>query len=223
MQFADLKLPVAARMLLGIQGQDYKNYNCEASLLGYRSGESVLVTLTKKPAQVLLHEGAKIDVRVAMQMGIAQFTSSLDYICNSPFLYLHLAYPQTIKMEALRKYPRFPLSAEISVVAQTTFGVSTGKMPGRFLDISVNGARIALARELSSAVPKVQISATIMVGGMAQELELTAVVRRAFGRDETLADKPYVYGIAFEDVPPLQNLLVLAICHESQSGSLGGL
>lgn len=223
MQFADLKLPVASRMLLGIQGQDYKNYNCEASLLGYRAGESVLVTLSKKPAQVMLFEGAKIDVRVAMQMGIAQFTSTLDLVCNSPFLYLHLAYPQVIKMEALRKNPRYPLSAEFSMVAQTSFGVSTGKMPGRFLDISVNGARIALARELSSAVPKVQLSAAIMVGGMSQELDLTAVIRRSFGRDESIADKPYVYGVSFENIPPLQTLLVLAICHESQSGTIGGL
>src|SRR5688572_25937467 len=63
MQFAELRLPVSARMLIGIQGKDYKTHQCEANLLGYRPGESVLVTVAKKPAQVLLLEGAKVDVR----------------------------------------------------------------------------------------------------------------------------------------------------------------
>ena len=219
MQFHELRLPVAARMLLVIQGQDYKSYNCEAQLLGYRNGESVLVTLTKKPAQVLLHEGAKVDARAAMQMGVAQFSSRIDHIVSAPFSYLHLAYPAAVKMEALRKYPRFPFTAEFSMIAQTSFGVSTGRMPGRFLDISVNGARIALVKELSSAVPKVTVLAKLVVAGTEQALEVEAVIRRSFGREEALADKPFVYGISFEEVPPLQTLLLLALCHELQSGS----
>lgn len=219
MQFAELRLPVSARMLIGIQGKDYKTHQCEANLLGYRPGESVLVTVAKKPAQVLLLEGAKVDVRVAMQMGIAQFSSRIDRVCTAPFGYLHLACPGVVDMETLRRYPRFPLSAAFSMVAQTAFGISTGKMPGRFVDISVNGARIALQRELSGAVPQVTLNAAVVVAGTQQELSVAASIKRAFGRDETLPDKPFVYGVAFEDMPPLQTLLLLALCHELQSGT----
>jgi hypothetical protein len=219
MQFAELRLPVAARLLISIQGQDYKNYNCEATLLGYKAGESLMITVAKKPAQVLLREGAKIDVRAAMQMGIAQFASRIERVSTAPYPYLHVAYPTEIAMETLRRYPRFPLTAEFSMVAQTSFGISTGKMPGRFVDISVNGARIALQKELSAAVPKVTLSAQLVVAGTQQELAVTAAIKRAFGRDETMADKPFVYGVSFEDMPPLQTLLVLALCHELQSGA----
>ena len=219
MQFAELRLQVGARLLLGIQGQDYKTHNCAGLLLGYKPGESVLVTIPKKPAQVLLHEGAKIDARVAMQMGVAQFSSQIDHVCNSPFFYLHLAYPPVITMEMQRKYPRFPLSTEFSMIAQTSFGINTGRMPGRFLDISVNGARLALPKELSATVPQVTLLAPLTVAGLAQQLEVTAVIRRPFGRDETLPDKPFVYGVSFENMPPLQTLLVLALCHELQSGA----
>jgi len=218
MEFHELRLPVAARMLLLIQGQDYKTHHCEAQLLGYRPGESVLVTLAKKPAQVLIREGVRMDARVAMQMGVAQFSTRIEQLCAQPFPYLHLAYPSEIKMEALRKYPRFPFLAEVAIVAQTSFGVSTGRMPGRFLDISVNGARIAMAKELSGAVPKLTLLAPVTVSGIDQEMEVTAVIRRSFGRDESLPDKAYVYGISFEEVPPLQKLLLLALCHELQSG-----
>ncbi len=219
MQFAELRLPISARLLIGIQGQDYKTYSCEATLLGYKVGESVIVSISKKPAQVLLREGAKIDVRAAMQMGIAQFASHIDRVCSSPFSYFHLAYPGVVSMEALRKYPRFPLTTEFSMIAQTSFGISTGKMPGRFVDISVNGARIALQKELSAAVLQITLSAKLIVAGTEQELEVAATIKRAFGRDETMADKPFVYGVSFEKMPPLQTLLVLALCHELQSGA----
>lgn len=218
MKFHELRLPVATRMTLLIQGQDYKTHHCEGTLLGYRTGDSVLVTLSKKPAQVLIREGVKLDARVAMQMGVAQFSTRIRQLCAQPFPYLHLEYPDVITMEAIRKHPRFPFAAEMAVVAQTAFGVSTGRMPGRFLDVSVNGARIAMARELSSAVPKLTLTAKVVVSGIDQELDVNAVIRRAFGRDETLPDKAYVYGISFEDVPPLQTLLLLALCHELQSG-----
>jgi hypothetical protein len=218
MKFHELRLPVATRMTLLIQGQDYKTHQCEATLFGYRTGDSVLVTMSKKPAQVLIREGVKLDVRVVMQMGVALFSTRIQQLCTQPFPYLHLDYPDAITMEAIRKYPRFPFAAEVAIVAQTAFGVSTGRMPGRFLDISVNGARIAMVKELSSAVPKLTLTATVVVSGMQQALEVTAVIRRAFGRDDTAPDKPYVYGISFEDVPPLQKLLLLALCHELQSG-----
>lgn len=219
MQFVELRLPVTSRLLIGIQGQDYKTHICEGALLGYKVGESVIVTISKKPAQVLLREGAKIEVRAAMQMGIAQFPSRIEQVCNNPFPYFHLAYPAAIKMETLRKYPRFPLTAEFSMVAQTSFGISTGSMPGRFVDISVNGARIALQKELSAAVLQITVSAKLVVAGTEQELEVAATIKRAFGRDETMADKPFVYGVSFENMPPLQTLLVLALCHELQSGA----
>lgn len=219
MQFAELRLPVNARLVVGIQGQDYKSYNCEAALLGYKAGESVLVTLVSKPAQVLLREGARVDVRAAMQMGIAQFSSHIMRVVTAPFPYLHLACPAAVTMEALRKYPRFPLTAEFSMIAQTAFGISTGRMPGRFVDISINGARIALQKELSAAVPQIAISARLVVAGTGQELQVKAAIRRAFGRDDTMADRPFVYGVSFEEVPPLQTLLILALCHELQSGS----
>ncbi|MET0377844.1 MAG: flagellar brake domain-containing protein [Spongiibacteraceae bacterium] len=212
-------MPISARLLVGIQGQDYKTYNCEATLLGYKVGESVMVTISKKPAQVLLREGAKIDVRAAMQMGIAQFPSRIDRVCSAPFPYFHLAYPGVVSMETLRRYPRFPLSAEFSMIAQTSFGISTGRMPGRFVDISVNGARIALQKELSAAVLQITVSAQLVVAGTQQEMEVTATIKRAFGRDETMIDKPFVYGVSFENMPPLQTLLVLALCHELQSGA----
>lgn len=219
MQFAELRLPVSARMLLAIQGQDYKTYTCQASLLGYKAGESVLVTISQKPSQVLLREGAKVEMRAAMQMGIAQFSSRIDRVATSPFPYLHLAYPGNITLEALRRYPRFPLSAEFAMVAQTQFGISTGRMPGRFIDISVNGARIALQKELSAAVQQITLTADLVVAGTQQELAVNACIKRAFGRDENTPDRPFLYGVSFENVPPLQTLLILALCHELQSGS----
>ncbi len=218
MQFADLKLPVATRMQLEFVGQDYKRYPCEAVLLGYRSGESVLVYLPKRPPQVTLRLGIKVEAKMALQSGIVAFESFINQLCTQPFPYLHIAYPASVSLEPLRQVPRFPLNATLKAVAYSAIGVATSYLDGRFLDISVNGTRVSLEKELSSVVTRLDITATISVAGTEQQLALKTDMKRSFGRGDK-GDQGWHYGLAFQELTPPQKLLLLALCHELQSGS----
>jgi hypothetical protein len=60
------------------------------------------------------------------------------------------------------------------------------------------------------------------VAGMKQSLELTGEVKRAFGRSDKVADFPFIYGVSFIEPTPPQRLLLLALCHELQSGAAYG-
>ena len=219
MEFADLRLPVATRMQLNFIGLDYKRYPSDASLLGYRPGESVLVYLPKKPPQVLLREGGKVEGKLALQMGIVSFSSVIRQICEEPYSYLHFAWPQDVQMEPLRRYPRFSMDSPLSLMALSAQGITTARLRGRFCDISLQGARINLEKELNASASTVQLSAKVAVAGMEHTLELRGEVRRAFGRDEKATECPYGYGISFTDLPPPQRLLLLALCQELQGGA----
>lgn len=206
-------------MQLNFVGLDYKRYPSDASLLGYRSGESVLVYLPKKPPQVLLREGGKVEGKFALQMGIVSFSSVIRHICEEPYSYLHFAWPQDVHLEPLRRYPRFAIDVPLTLMALSAQGITTARLRGRFCDLSLQGARINLEKELNSTVSVVQISAKVTVAGMEHALELRGEMKRAFGRDEKVPDYPFGYGIEFGDLPPTQRLLLLALCQELQGGA----
>lgn len=207
-------------MQLNFIGLDYKRYPSDASLLGYRARESVLVFLPKKPPQVLLREGVKLEAKIVLQMGIISFASTIQLICEQPYTYLHFTWPHKVELDPLRRYPRFPLDIALMLTAISAQGISTARLRGHFHDISLQGARIALEKELSENVSKVLISAKVSVAGMEHALELHGEVKRAFGRDEKSADTHVHYGISFTELPPAQRLLLLALCQELQGGSM---
>ena len=218
MEFGKLKLPVATRMQLNFVGLDYKRYPSEASLVGYRQGESVLVYLPKKPPQVRVREGVKVEARIALQMGIVSFASAILQIYEVPYPHLHLAWPQQIELEPLRRFPRFAFAEPLQLTALTALGIATARMRGRFHDISLQGARFGLEKELTGSVTKVVLTASVRVADMEHALELHGELKRAFGKDEKAVDCPYNYGVGFEAMPPPQRLLMLALCQELQSG-----
>lgn len=220
MDFADLKLPVGTRMQLNFVGLDYKRYPSDASLLGYRNRESVLVFLPQKPPQVLLRDGVKVEAKIAVQMGIVSFASTIQLICEQPYTYLHFSWPHKIEVEPLRRYPRFPLDAVLTLTAISAQGISTARLRGKFRDVSLQGARIALEKELSESVSTVTISAKVKVAGMLHTLELPGQIKRAFGRDEKATEPTFQYGVSFSELPPPQRLLLLALCQELQGVSM---
>lgn len=223
MEFGQLKLPVTTRMQLNFIGLDYKRYPSEASLIGYRQNESVLVYVPKKPPQVLVREGVKIEAKFALQAGIVTFASTILQVCEQPYAYLHFAWPQKIELEPLRRFPRFNFQHGFQLTAFTAMGIATAKLRGCFRDISLQGARIGLEKELTSSVTKVLLTAKVKVADMEHSLELHGEIKRAFGKDEKAADHPFAYGISFAEMSPPQRLLMLALCQELQSGIESGL
>lgn len=218
MQFADLKLPVGGRLQLTFTGRDYKRYPCEAQLLGYRVGETVLVFLPKKPSQVQLYDGIKVEAKVPMQTGIVDFESRIELMCSQPFAYLHLSYPRAVHFEPLRRFPRFTFDGVLALTAASELGITTGRSQGRFCDISLNGAKLALEKELGSTARQVTLSAAVTVAGMAQQLELQGRIQRVFGREDKVPGCPFGYGVAFSAPTPSQRLILLALCQELQTG-----
>lgn len=214
MKFADLNLKIGARLQLQVQGKDYKPYHCEARLLGYRPNGSVLVIIVEKPPQVVLLEGIEASARLAVPAGLVDFKTTIEQLCESPYRYLHLSYPDAIQLKPLRSEARFKFTAQFSMVAETSLGMKLDSISGNFLDISLNGARVALEKKMGDIVTRLLISTEVTVGGIQQQLELTAEIKRSFGQDAELKGQPYVYGVSFVEVSAEQQMLLMALCYE---------
>jgi hypothetical protein len=124
-----------------------------------------------------------------------------------------------VTFEPLRRFPRFAFDGPLSLTAATGLGITTSRSGGRFCDISLNGAKLALERELTATASQVTLTATVTVAGMAQQLEVQGHIQRAFGREDKVPGCPFGYGIAFAALPPPQRLLLLALCHELHTGT----
>ena len=216
MDFSDLKVSTGARVQLTLSGQNYKSYRCEAVLVGFRDHKSIMISILNKPPQVLLHEGLDADVTIVMPLGIVRLQSTVDRICEQPFHYIHLDYPRDIRFEQLRKFPRFNFDNELSVVAKTNLGVSTAKMKGAFCNISQEGAKLALAKELSNVVTKLSIESSVIIADEEHTLEITGQIKRSFGREDQYKDYPFSYGIAFELEDSYTRMSLLALCYQLQ-------
>jgi c-di-GMP-binding flagellar brake protein YcgR len=208
MQFSDFRVPIGTRMQLNVIGADYRSQIVLGQLMGYRSGFCLLVQILKKPMAAIQRE-AKVSVRLGLQSAIIQFESTIDFVCEAPFLYLHLAYPTAVQIEQqLRKNPRFDIDAPITVSA------AGDTLAGRMVDISLNGARLLLNREMSDQ--NVALSADVFAVGAKQQLCLEATIKRVPSSLMNDANS-FVYGAAFIEPPPAQKLLLQALCYELQS------
>lgn len=214
MKFSDLHLKIGSRIQLQVQGKDYKPYNCEARLLGFKPNGSVLVTIAEKPPQVTLMEGLDASARLAVPAGLVDFKTSVEQLCESPYKYLHLSYPDEIQLKPLRSEARFKFTAPFSLAAETSLGMKLDSMAGQFLDISLNGARVALEKKMGDIVTKLIITTEVTVGGIQQTMPLTAEIKRSFGQEEKLKGQPHVYGVSFIDVSAEQQMLLMALCYE---------
>lgn len=216
MEFSELKVNTGARIQLTLSGQNYKSYRCEAVLVGFRDNRSIIISIINKPPQVLLYEGLTADVTIVQPLGIIRLETTIDTLCESPFPYIHLEYPRDIKFDQLRKFPRFNYDRKLSIVAKTDLGVSTAKMEGCFCNISQEGAKLALAKELSNVVTKLAIESMVDIAGEPHKLEINGDIKRTFGREDQFPKYPFAYGVSFDLEDSYTRMSLLALCYELQ-------
>jgi hypothetical protein len=204
--FAELALPVGYQLQLTMVGQDYKRHRCDATLLGYLSGGGFMVCLNQKPGQVILRDGLKIEGGVETPLGVGRFVSRIEQVMFTPFEYLLLAWPDAVSWQMVRQAGRYRVEFPLQLMAQTTLGMAIKPIAGKVIDISETGARIALEKELTSMVNKVQLTFDLPVMNKLRPLVINGVIRQSLSGDNYSSGFNFVYGVEFielDDLPAL--------------------
>lgn len=112
------------------------------TLVGYADGESVLIrTPLANGLPLTLAEGEKVVVRAFSGQTAFAFTSTIQRVCTSPFAYVHLSYPSTVRGAMIRD----ALRVRANLAAQVTnlrLGVEARPVPAILSDISTAGASL---------------------------------------------------------------------------------
>ena len=216
MRFDELKLAVGTTFNLIIIGQDYKRHSCIASLVGYQKNRRLWIELINKPPQVLLHQGLKVEGRIANALGIAEFDSEIDDIDQSTSPYIILDYPVNIQFNSLRNEPRLPVDEPVEVVGKTALGMDTSAMHGYMLDVSCSGARLVLEKELTNMVTQVSLGVKLSLPGLERDMTVLAKVCKSSQASDEYPDYKFAYGVKFTDLAAIDEYFIQAFCARLQ-------
>jgi len=209
MKFSDLKLfygdPVHLQI---VESEDQQKYPCK--LIGCVQGKTILMTppvAAKKYVRVWA--GQKVQLRIMVANGICLFNSTIEYISQQPYPYIHIAYPPAVVFKEIRSATRVDDSLPINVTNTVALG-ETPVSEGIYADISLSGARIALKEAIGEVSDEIKIEAKVEIAGVCRKLDCNAVIRSRIERStkEQDNDFPAVYGVEFIELTDEQKLLL---------------
>ena len=212
MRFEELSLPIGKTFTLSLVGLDYKNHQFEAQLVGYQKGKNLVLSVPSKPGQILLQAGTSVSVSTKAAEGSIEFDAVIEYIHQAPFLYLLLDYPVYVEFSQHRKEARFPVDTALEIYGHTGLGMKTSVIHGYMLDVSKNGARIVLEKELTTLITKIDIGVMLTAQDLNRDMTLMGEVRNKAGLSEDYPDCSFAYGIEFIEKNEIDALFLQAYC-----------
>lgn len=212
MRIHELDLPIGKSFSLKMKGLDYKEHQFDARLIGFEQGQSVMVAIPAKPGQILLQTGMDVTIEARLPEGYVRFETEILSICDSPFQYLHLEYPLGVNYQKLREHVRIGVDEPVEVNAHTGLGMTTSAIHGYILDISFEGARLVVEKELTSMVTKISVGITLRSEELKHDMTLSAEIREASRLSDDHPDYKFAYGIHFIDLEPMDSLFLRSFC-----------
>lgn len=175
-------------------------------LIGYVPGHSVLVrTPLVQNLPVPVREGEAALVRTFSGRHASTFETTVLRASRSPFPYLHLSYPQTVKQALIRGALRVRVSLPGTAARP-------GDEPGAALisDLSVSGALLESEQPLGEAGEKVDLAFKFVVQPNNYEVKLavSAEVQSVKSRQGEGTASVFVTGVRFMRLHTTETLLL---------------
>lgn len=208
--FADMQLQVGDRLQLEMQSGSVRTHHF-TSLIGYVQDLSVLVRtpmLENLPAPNV--EAEAVLVRAFSGRSAYAFETTVIGVSQSPFPYLHLAYPSRVRRFVIRSAQRIRSDLSGTVV---NLERDPGAVPQActIADLSVTGAQLDSTSEIGSSGEKLQLNFkfTLIPAGYEVNLSPEAVVQSCRRmQDETTGEDIFRHGLHFEGLHTTESLLV---------------
>jgi PilZ domain/Flagellar protein YcgR len=216
MRLNELNIPIGKALTMTLIGLDYKSHEFKGQLMGYHSGQSVLISLDAKPGQVLLHSGLKVCVNIRLPDGLLSFDSQIEKVNESPYLYLHLEYPYGVEFKRLRSAVRVPVDTPVEIKAHTGLGMASASIYGHMLDVSTSGARIVVEKELTKMVTKIDLGVMLSKDDLERDMNLTAQIRKPSELSEYHSECGFAYGVQFLELNAEDELFLRCFCQHNQ-------
>jgi c-di-GMP-binding flagellar brake protein YcgR len=197
--------------LVNLQAQSDDAERYSVRLLGMAKGRSVMVTTPMIDGKCLLmREGKTFVLRAFSGKSAFAFSTQIVKSVNTPFPYLHLAYPREVRSLVVRRGAR----ARVNLICAIT---DCDDVPlqaaGVIVNLSVGGALVAVKQPPGEKGQRLTVKFKVVVNGVEAFLELKAMIR-AINADHTDdSDTGYQLGLQFLDVAARDTIPMLAFVY----------
>ena len=178
-------------------------------LIGYVPGHSVLVrTPLMQNVPVPVREGDPVLVRTFSGRHASSFESTVTRVCRSPFPYLHLAYPQTVRQTLIRGAIRVRVNLA-GTALNPDYTDSDLPNPITIADLSVSGALLQSHTALGETGNKIELAFKFLVQPNNYEVRLTTSADIQSLRNSRQGnDDTFVHGVRFQHLHTTESLLL---------------
>lgn len=200
-----LKINTGTLMQLQFESRGEERLN--SRVIGWIPGVSILVSTPKQDDRVILvRNKQKVTVRFVNDTSAVAFESEVRNVCTHPVPYLHLAYPQEIEIDEVRKARRIQVS--IDAILTNPLSPPGERYKGIINDLSQSGGRVISEPKLGKVGDTVAIRCTLDIPPLKRMLRAEGIIR---SRTLNINDvDTHLYGIEFNKVAEEDLLLLIA-------------
>ncbi|SIS62468.1 flagellar brake protein [Neptunomonas antarctica] len=190
-------------------------------LLGFQENGGVIVSAPKGNVNTLNLEGARLTATLMAGNRRCAFVSRLLKAHPSPYPHWHLAYPETVEYQSIRKHQRIPVNLAVSVDHQDEIKSANLGMPRivHCLNISLNGVSVDAPSALGQIGDQYFLTLRFQVGGLDQVILLPAILRNI----ENIEPDVMLHGMEFDALEEDTRLLITAFFYQQYLTELGYL
>jgi c-di-GMP-binding flagellar brake protein YcgR len=203
-KFEDMHLKVGDH--LQIESASHTDKRHYTTLVGFVPAQSVLMrTPFEEGLPAPYVDGEAVTVRIFTGVGIFAFDSAVQRVCVSPFHYLHLNFPTTVRGTQIRTTERVKVYMPTQVVRADKAPVA-----GVITDVGIGGAALECSEHMSAGE-----HVTVHLRFSLEQMHLTAdfdthalLHRQHASPAENQAATVYRCGVEFEDLTLGQTVLL---------------
>lgn len=205
--FASLQLAPGAQVKLTTG--DQAQLPVKARYVGCLAPQFVLVAVPAKAVGPILRAGVRVAVSAVTPTGLATFSSTVEAASSQPFALVHLRYPATLALRAVRSAPRVAIELPVQAINLETVA-DREVIEGQLLDLSVRGARLGAQRELGQIGDEITIRMQLAFDDIYRDVAVTARIRARPVADGVSGSFPQVYGLEFAALDEEKRILLHA-------------
>lgn len=173
---------------------------------------SLLVTAPAADGRLVpVREQQPFLVRAVSSLNVCAFRTVVLKVQHAPFPYLHLDYPESVKLMRIRKAIRAKVQMDAAIHE------SDGGPPlaaGRILDISAGGARVQSGVSLGEKGRKVFMSFTVRLDDIEERVVVPAVICSTAEEGCDEGNRAWMAGVQFADLSQQSRLLIMNLVYQ---------
>lgn len=211
--FKALKLNVGD--VIGLESITAKS-RYPVKLVGYLEGQSIIVTVPRiNGKEFLLKSGTLLRVRMIADNYACGFQTKVLSHHASPYMHIHLEYPEKLEAVAVREASRVRLSLPVSI-DEVDKDMLIGEWPRSevLVDVSNTGARIQCAEGLAPVGSELDLKFSVSVDDIRRDLSIRSTVRNITEVSDPEQGEVFQYGVQFQPISDNDRVYICGYVYE---------